>query len=156
MRAHLGMGHIGCGGRGRSDIDSMRGLFKFVSVCDLDGTRAEKTKIECGFQKSTNDWRELIHDTDVEYISICLPPDLNHDVVMEAASLRKPIWVEKPMDWRLDRAVEMVKECEKYGTPIAVGQNYRYSDAAVAINGLLRSGAIGEAFFASIEHSFPE
>ena len=154
MSAKMRAGHIGCGSRGTSDIESMRGLLDFEMVCDLDPVRAEKTQTIYGFKKATTDWRTLIHDPSVEFISICLPPDLNYEIVMEASHLAKPIWVEKPMDWCLTRAVEMVQVCKQFSTPIAVGQNYRYSDIAMHVKELIGQGEIGEPFFANLEHMF--
>lgn len=137
-----------------SDLESMRGLLDFEMVCDLDCPKAEKAKTLFGFRKITTDWRTLVHDKDVDFVSICLPPDLNYEIVMEASRLRKPIWVEKPMEWRLKRAIEMVQACQRFSTPIAVGQNYRYGEIAMQVQKLIGRGEIGEPFLASLEHMF--
>ena len=132
----------------------MAGYFEFISVCDLNLEKAEEARKRFGFEKATTDWRKLIYDPAVQYISICLFPDLNYEIVMEAAKLKKPIWVEKPIDWNLRRGMVMVEECEKHGTPVAVGQNYRYSDTALTMKKLISQGDIGEPFLCNLEHSF--
>lgn len=141
-------------GRAQGVMASMVGHLEFKKVCDLDEDRAKAAVSKFGFQDYTKDWHELINDPDVEYISICLPPNLNYDIVMEAAKLGKPIWTEKPLDWKLDRAVEMVEMCAKYNTPIAVGQQYRYTDTAMNIKKLIDEGAIGKPFLGNLEHVF--
>lgn len=123
------VGHIGCGGRAQHVMQAMCGHVEFASCCDLLEARAQATQQAFGFQTYTLDWRELIADPDVEFINIVLPPDANSSIVLEAAPLRKPIWTEKPLDWRLEPAIEMVRVCRTHQTPLAVGQQYRYSDA---------------------------
>jgi predicted dehydrogenase len=48
----------------------------------------------------------------------------------------------------------MVEACRKYGCPLAVGQQYRYSPINQTVRRLIADGVIGDPFLGSLDHVF--
>ena len=99
----LTKGIIGVGGIGRSSYHfTSDEACRLVAVCDVDSDHLQKA-VEMGKQKfkttlqTYHNYRDLIHDPNVDIVHIATPPHWHGIMAVEAAEAGKDIWCEKPM-----------------------------------------------------------
>ena len=89
------------------------------------------------------DWRAAIKRADVDAVVIALPPLLQREAVLAAAEAGKPFLCEKPAGMTVEDVSEMLATAEKFGQAHAVGFQFRYEPAFIALKQTIDSGAIG-------------
>jgi len=101
-----------------------------------------------------DDYRELLKDRTVQVLDIAVPPDVQLDVVREAAKHSdhiKGILAQKPLGVNLAQAKEIVALCRDARIKLAVNQNMRFDHSIRALKDLLTRGELGEPVLATIE-----
>ena len=98
-------------------------------------------------------YEDLLDDDSIPVIDIAVPPDIQIEVVREAArrSHIQAILAQKPLGVDYRQAKEIVQICADAGILLAVNQNMRYDQSARACKDLLRRGDLGEPVLATIE-----
>ncbi len=106
----LTKGIIGVGGIGRSGYHfNSNEACRLVSVCDVDSSHLQKA-LDMGKEKLNlklqgyHDYRDLIHDSNVDIVHIATPPHWHGIMAVEAANAGKDIWCEKPMTRTIGKA----------------------------------------------------
>ena len=112
-------------------------------VCDLSPERAADRAADLGFDRYTDQWQELIDDSDVELISICAPNALHRDISIAALEAGKHVWCEKPMAMSLTNAEDMVTVARSSSRKTIVGYNYIKNPAVTHAQRLISDGMIG-------------
>ena len=97
-----------------------------------------------GFERTTNNWREVIEADDIDVVSICTPNFAHREMAEAAFAAGKHVWCEKPMATNLDDAQSMVDAAKASGVKTMLGYNYMKSPALLAIKSLVEEGAIGD------------
>ena len=140
------VGILGCGKIARLHAGGYQAagdLAKVVVCCDeYDIELARKMAAPFGAE-STDHWQAVIERSDVDAISICMPPYQHAEIVLAASAAGKHILVEKPMGMNLAESQSMVRAAEAAGVVLMVGQNQRFQPEHVTIKNLLDQGAIG-------------
>jgi predicted dehydrogenase len=115
-----------------------------VTVCcdEYNLELAQKMAADFG-AAATNSWQEVIARSDVDAISICMPPYQHREIALAAAQAGKHVLVEKPMAMNLAECKEMVAAAAQAGTVLMVGQNQRWQPEHVQIKELLDRNVIG-------------
>ena len=80
---------------------------------------------------------------DVEAVFICTPAHLHCDQAMEAASLGRAVFVEKPLSHDLEAARELVEYCEERHIPHGHGFTMRHSASSLLLRELIEKGICG-------------
>lgn len=97
-----------------------------------------------GFERSTQDWREVCEADDIDVISICTPNFAHPEMAQVAIANGKHIWCEKPMATTIADATAMTEAAQAAGVKTMLGYNYMKSPAILAIKDLIESGQIGD------------
>lgn len=118
-----------------------------VAGADIDPDRRAWATREFGLLRTTDDWRAVVDDPEVEVVSLLTQPDVRLEVVQACAALGKPILVEKPLAASLTEARAIVQTAEHAKLPTAVSQNYRWFPAPFLARQILAQGRIGTPFF---------
>ncbi len=105
--------------------------------CELNGNRF-------GFERTTQDWREVCGADDIDVVSICTPNFAHREMSDLAAATGKHIWCEKPMATSMEDAIAMTEAAKKAGVKTMLGYNYMKSPAILAIKQLIDEGRIGD------------
>ncbi|MCR5548096.1 MAG: Gfo/Idh/MocA family oxidoreductase [Bacteroidales bacterium] len=127
-------GVIGLGGIGRtgahffSNSDS-----RLVALCDVDANHLaaadaaarEKFGVKA---KLYRDWRELVHDPDVDVVHIATPPHWHGIMALEAARAGKDIFCEKPMTRTIGESRRVVEAINHYGNIFRLNTWFRFKD----------------------------
>ena len=99
----LTRGIIGVGGIGRSDLHfASDQRCRLTAICDVDQKHLDSAfeAAKKSFNetvKTYHDFRELIHDENVDIVHIATPPHWHGIMAVEAANAGKDIFCEKPM-----------------------------------------------------------
>lgn len=124
---------------------------RLVAVCDVDAARVESLGKHFNLTKTYTDYRELIQDTDVDLVSVAVPPELHKPVILAAISAGKHVLSEKPLGLNLVQAREM-EECAQTRKIVhAVDFEMRYLPALAYAKELIDEGYIGELLRVDVE-----
>lgn len=117
-------------------------------VCEMlctttaEGAKADAKRL--GFRRSTNDWRALISDPEVDAINISTPPFTHLEMGLAALDAGKPVFCEKPLAMSAADALSLTERAEETGVPTMVGYNYIKHPSAQLATEIVHSGEIGE------------
>lgn len=117
---------------------------RLVAVMRRDEYKVKDYAERHGVPKWYTDAVELLHDPEVNAIYIATPPHMHLPYTRMAASVGKPVYVEKPMARTFAECKEMVAVCEEAKVPLYVAYYRRALPHFVKIKEMMESGAIGE------------
>jgi len=122
------VGVIGAGKHGsryaRHIVQDIEGL-ELVAISRRSGEgRAQAAQWSCRWYA---DWRDLVHDPEVDCVVAALPPTLNEEVAAACARARKPLLLEKPMAVSVAEAVAIQEYFTRQAVALTIGQTLRYN-----------------------------
>ena len=156
------IGMIGAGYMGKAHSIALKAVATIFDtplrpICEMIATRsdlgAQEKARAYGYNRSTGDWLQLVHDPHVEAIVIAAPQDTHLQIVREAAQAGKPILCEKPLGASLAEAREMVRLVEEAGVINMMGFNYIRTPATQLARDLILQGEIGKIVYIRAEHT---
>lgn len=117
---------------------------KLVAVMRRDAEKVKDYAARHGVPKWYTSAHDLVNDPEVNAIYIATPPNSHLELARLAASVGKPVYVEKPMARTFAECQEMIAVCEQAGVPLYVAYYRRALPHFLKIKQLLDEGAIGE------------
>ena len=152
----LTKGIIGVGGIGRSSYHfTSDEACRLVAVCDVDSDHHQKA-VEMGKQKfkttlqTYHNYRDLIHDPNVDIVHIATPPHWHGIMAVEAAEAGKDIWCEKPMTRTIGEGKRVVEAVKRNGRIFRLNTWFRFTDTFYGLGTqveylkkLIESGMLG-------------
>lgn len=117
---------------------------KLVAVMRRNKEMVEDYATRHGVAKWYTDAQELINDPEVNAIYIATPPNAHLELAKLAASVGKPVYVEKPMARTYQECLEMIAVCEEKNVPLYVAYYRRALPHFLKIKELIEQGVIGE------------
>ena len=90
----------------------------------------------------------ILKDPEIKAVVVCSPTDWHAEYVIRAAEAGKDIFVEKPIDYRLDRVHAAIDAAKKAGVKLQVGFCRRFE--------AVRAGKIGKVNLVKISSRDPE
>ncbi|HEO70903.1 MAG TPA: Gfo/Idh/MocA family oxidoreductase [Candidatus Hydrogenedentes bacterium] len=152
--ARLGVGVIGCGGRGNAHLKALewlqqQGEVQIVAACDVYRPRLERVtdKFEV---KGYMDHRELIADPKVNVVTIATPDHVHGYQAIDAVRASKAVYCEKPVThWRqFDLTKQLAQEVKKSGCAFQLGSQGMSDSAWHQMRALIKEGLIGRPLHA--------
>jgi len=142
------VGVIGLGiGFGHVDSFSKLPDVEVAAIADLNESRLKGTGDRYKIKKRYKDYKELLKDTEIDAVSICLPNYLHAPATIEALNSGKHVIVEKPMAMNADEAQQMVETAEKNKKKLMIAVNNRYRTDSQFLKDLVEQGEIGEVYY---------
>ncbi len=129
----LTKGIIGVGsmGRGHFGYDGTR----LVALCDVDANHLDAgSKMAGANVKCYRDYRDLIHDPDVDIVHIATPPHWHGIMAVEAAMAGKDIFLEKPMTRTIGEGKRVMEAVKQYGNILRLNTWFRFTDNFYGMN----------------------
>lgn len=129
----LTKGIIGVGnmGRGHMGYDGTR----LVAICDVDANHLDAAAKQAGGNvKCYHDFRDLIHDPNVDIVHIATPPHWHGIMAVEAAKAGKDIWLEKPMTRTIGEGKRVMEAVKQYGSMLRLNTWFRFTDNFYGMN----------------------
>jgi len=78
-------------------------------------------------QRSLQEARALLDDSEIDAVDVCLPTFLHEDAAIEALRAGKHVFVEKPMALTAEECRELCAAVEETGKQLTVGFNRRFA-----------------------------
>ncbi len=151
---------IGCGGMGRSHLETLvrRDDVQLRWVCDVDRDRvnaAKKLITDAGKPEpqATADLREVLADPSLRAVWIATPDHWHGPAAILAAHAGKHVYVEKPCAHNLREGRLMLEAARRNGIVMQVGTQSRSTAHVRQAIALLAEGAIGEVLVAKAWNS---
>jgi len=116
---------------------------RLVAVADDVPARAHDAAEQFGFARGVDSWRDILHDPEVEAVSITAPNYVHREIGEAMAKAGKHIWIEKPVGIVEADAQAVADAVASAGLVGAVGFNYRNAPAVRAARELIASGELG-------------
>ena len=141
------MAAIGVGGQGTGIMKWAKGKpgVKFVAVCDVDSTHAEKAAKEVGSDcVKYHDFRELLGRHDLNAVTIGTVDHWHALTSIAAMKAGCDVYCEKPLSLTIEEGKAMVQAARKYDRVFQTGSQQRSDDRYRLACELVRNGRIGK------------
>ncbi|MBQ6374566.1 MAG: Gfo/Idh/MocA family oxidoreductase [Clostridia bacterium] len=161
----IGIGVIGWGFMGKTHTQALRSLalyypdapfrVRLVCVCARHIEHARQAARDAGFERCTDDYRELLAMPEVEAVSICTPNDQHEAMAIEAIRAGKHVYIDKPLAVTADAADNIARAAAASDVFTQMVFNNRFFPATLRARQLIVEGRIGDvlSFQARYLHS---
>ena len=146
MKGRLAVGLIGAGRLGRvyaRDLASRLAETKLVAVADPVESVAKEVAAEFDVPKHYADPLAMIDDPAVDAVVIVSPTHTHRELVIAAASRKKPTFCEKPPALSLDEVSEMQDAVSTSGMFLQMGFMRRFDAGYASAKKQIEEGRIG-------------
>lgn len=127
------VGIIGCGWFGNRHLDNLLKL-EGVQITVLVSTNKEKltsTAKKVPEARLYQDYRDLFREEkELDAVILCVPPDSHGDAELLAAARGIHLYIEKPVELSMERAIEIQSVIQKAGVISSCGYHERYNPGA--------------------------
>jgi predicted dehydrogenase len=120
--------------------------FEMETLADISMEQAENARRALGFNRATDDWRDLINDPDISVIDITAPNALHKEMALAAIAAGKHVYCEKPLAPLAKDALEMAEAAEAAGVKTQVGFNYLMNPMLNVAREMIAAGELGEIY----------
>jgi len=156
----IGIGIIGCGRIGRLHAHNISRHVSKARLVGLADPFIEKGDMEwvreLGSPLTYTDYRDLLAHPDVDAVFICSPTTTHAEYLIEAATLGKHVFCEKPIDLRIERTEEALTVAREAGIVLQVGFNRRFDPSFANVRERCKAGEIGQIDIIKITSRDPE
>ncbi len=128
-----------------------------IGYYDFNLQRAQEMAKKFG-GKAYNSLEELLKDSQIDAVSVCVANNAHAEVTVRALSAGKHVLCEKPMATNIEDCERMVAAAKKNGKLLMIGQNQRLMKAHRRAKDLIEEGVIGKVltFRSTFGHRGPE
>ena len=153
IKPTLSIGLIGSGFMGKAHVFGFATAQKVFDIpakvnlhtlADIDQQTAKSAADEFGFKNSTDNWRDLVNNPEIDIIDITAPNALHKEMALEAIYAGKHVYCEKPLAPLFSDALEMTNAAEKMGVKTQVGFNYLCNPMITLAKEMIAGGELGE------------
>lgn len=154
----VGVGLIGAGFMGRAHANAWLSAGRFFDLPRQIQMRVNAAKSleesepfaqQWGWERSTENWRDLLDDPGVDVVDVCTPNNMHADMSIESLAAGKHVCCEKPLAATLADAKRMkdaATKAKRKGVHSFVWFNYRRVPAVAFAHQLLAKGKLGKIF----------
>lgn len=151
------IGFIGVGGMGSGHVGAVRDLKEKdnvdgIMVADCWKKRAEERAAAFDSAKPVSDYRHVLDNKDVDYVTIATPEHWHAAMTIAAFDAGKPVYVEKPMTHSIPEGLAVLKKQKETKLPLQVGVQAMSDDSYAAAGVAIRQGVLGKVVQAQIEY----
>lgn len=114
-----------------------------VALAASTRDRAERVAARLGVPAAYGGWRELVASPEVDLVSVAVPPGVQPDVVIAAATARKHVLCEKPLAVHLSSAEAMLAAARSAGVKHGVDLELAELPVWHTVRRMIESGVIG-------------
>lgn len=126
----ISLGLIGAGNFVRSTmlpIMKETGKFEFRGLATTGGVGGAQANDGTPFDYTTNDYRELLADPEIDLVAVSTQHNSHAKFVIEALQAGKNVYCEKPLCLTLEELAKIKEACEKSEGELFVGLNRRHA-----------------------------
>ncbi|NQU94907.1 MAG: Gfo/Idh/MocA family oxidoreductase [Candidatus Omnitrophica bacterium] len=120
---------------------------KVIAVTDLRPERLSAVKQRYPYVKTTNDYRDLLTNKDLDAVAIATPCSTHFKIAMEALKAGKHVLLEKPLATTKEKASLLIKEADRRKRVLMVDHTFVYTGAVRRIKELIKSKELGDIYY---------
>ena len=141
----IGIGLIGCGGRGRYLLGKFNAnpQARVVAVCDLHQTRLAQTHAQFG-GNGYEDYRDLLANKDVHAVIVATNGHWHVLPAIDACAAGKDVYLEKPVGTSIGEGRAAINAARKHSRIIHMGNQQRSWEHYQEAVKVIQSGVLGE------------
>jgi predicted dehydrogenase len=141
---------VGPGGWGQQHIRIFGGRqdTEVVAVVGRDPDRTAALAAQARAIGFTNIDR-MLEDIQPDLVTIALPNEHHFESTLKTINAGIPVFVEKPLVFRLEEADQLLKEAESRDLFFAINFNHRYAEPVRRAKAAIAAGTLGELVFSS-------
>ena len=141
----LGIACIGCGGKGRSDIQGVS-KHNIVALCDVDESRAQGAFKAYPKVPKYQDFRIMLekHAKEIDAVTVSTPDHLHAPAAMMAIKMGKHVYVQKPMTHSVYEARMLAEAARTYKVATQMGNQGQSSEGIRVLAEMVWAGGIGK------------
>lgn len=130
---------------------------RITAVASPRADRVQEFAHRFGIPRWYTDFRELVQDSDVDVVTLCLPNYLHCEATLAAADARKHVICEKPLCMNLAEADRMIAACRAAGVLLLYAEELCFAPKYVRAKQLVDEGALGRVYLVkqSEKHAGP-
>jgi predicted dehydrogenase len=150
----IGVGMLGYAFMGKAHSNAFRKIEyvtwppplrpRLVSIAGRNEQAVSEAAARYGFDRWTNDWRELLADPDVGLFDNLGPNDLHAEPTIAAAEAGKHVVCEKPLGRDAEESYEMWRRVAATGVEHMCAFNYRFVPAVRLAREMIDAGELGD------------
>lgn len=143
----LNIAIIGCGGKGRSNLDSVASE-NIVALCDVDANKLGEAASKYTSAKTFADFRRML-DTmhkQIDAVVVSTPDHTHAPAAVMAMKMGKHCYCEKPLTHSIYEARVMRDVARKYKVATQMGNQGTAGDGHREAVEVVQSGAIGQVY----------
>ena len=125
--------------------------FRVVSICDLDEERGRKVAARQPGVDFTSDFVQVLADSSIDIVDICLPPHLHFQACLDAIAANKKVICEKPLVASLEEADLLAARCAELDGFLSPVFQYRYGMGTAQLAALRAAGLAGRCYAGTLE-----
>ena len=114
------------------------------SAVDIDEKRTNKISKKWNISNIFNNYEDMIKESNIDAVYICLPNFLHYKVAKFALEHNKNVFCEKPMGLNSNEALELVNIAKDKKLVLAVGYNKRLEDQYIKTAQYVQSLKLGK------------
>ncbi len=118
-----------------------------IAVCDLDKIHAEEVASEYKIQNVYTNHLEMLENTDIDAVSVCLPNFLHAPISIDALNAGKHVLCEKPPARSAQEAKAMADAATENGKTLMYALVQRFGGNAQRLKQLVTAGELGDIYF---------
>ena len=121
------LGVVGCGDRGRSDMNVFlkTGTVDVTALADVYAAQIDRAKQAAPNAKPFKDHRALIETKELDAVLIATPDHWHAQTAIDALNAGKDVYVEKPLTLRIEEGPQIVKAARINNRICQVGMQQR-------------------------------
>lgn len=141
------IGLVGCGAIAQQvHLDTLRAHpnAEISAFAEIDEDRRDEVQRRIPNSRAFADYQDLLSESDVEAVLICLPTALHSEAAIQAFEAGKHVYLEKPIATNRQEAEAVVEAGQRTATVGMMGFNYRFSELHQSAKKTIQKGEIGD------------
>lgn len=137
----MNFGIIGFGYTGQQHARGLRSISgaKLTAVAENDASRTGGLNA-----KAYPDYRDLLCDSSIQAVTICLPHLLHEQVTADALNAGKHVLVEKPLAISAEAGERLCRLAERVSRVLMVEMTHRFMPPVIQARQIVQSGRLGK------------
>lgn len=120
------------------------------AICSRTAQRVRAVAERHGIPRIYTDYRDLVHDSELDAVVVVTPNNLHHPMTMAALEAGKHVFCEKPLGMTLQEARQMYEKAESAGVTHMTNFTFRGVPVFTRMKGLVEDGYVGRLYHVSV------
>ena len=140
---------LGCGNISVAHYNAIKAnshKVELYAVCDIIEEKAIAAAEKYGAAKYYTDYKEMLKDENIDFVSICTPSGMHGEMAVDCAKAGKHVLCEKPIDVTHEKLDKIVEAFENTNLKFGGVFQYRTYPGILKAKRMLENGELGNVY----------